>query len=36
MSLGIGIWCNGNTIDFGSIVPGSNPGIPTWMQQKIY
>lgn len=19
-------WCNGNTADFGSVIPGSNPG----------
>lgn len=25
---GIGMWCNGNTDDSGSSVPGSNPGIP--------
>lgn len=22
----IALWCNGNTEDFGSFVPGSNPG----------
>ena len=25
----IGPWCNGNTSDFGSEIPGSNPGGPT-------
>lgn len=22
----IALWCNGNTEDFGSFIPGSNPG----------
>jgi hypothetical protein len=26
----IGIWCNGNTTDSGPVIPGSNPGIPTY------
>ncbi len=26
---GIEIWCNGSTTDFGSVCPGSNPGIST-------
>ena len=26
---GIEIWCNGSTRDFGSLCPGSNPGIST-------
>ncbi len=25
----IELWCNGNTADFGSVVPGSNPGSST-------
>lgn len=25
----IEIWCNGSTTDFGSVCPGSNPGIST-------
>ena len=25
----IGVWCNGNTEDFGSLVQGSNPCTPT-------
>ena len=25
----IGVWCNGNTIDFGSVISGSNPLTPT-------
>lgn len=24
-----GIWCNGNTTDFGSVISGSNPDVPT-------
>ena len=27
--MGTGIWCNGNTTDFGSVFSGSNPDIPT-------
>ena len=26
---GIEVWCNGSTRDFGSLCPGSNPGIST-------
>ena len=26
---GIGLWCNGNTADFGSVVLGSSPSRPT-------
>lgn len=25
----IGLWCNGNTTDFGSVIGGSNPPSPT-------
>lgn len=25
----IGLWCNGNTADFGSVVLGSSPSRPT-------
>lgn len=25
----IGLWCNGNTADFGSVIRGSNPCRPT-------
>ena len=25
----IGTWCNGNTTGFGSVILGSNPGVPT-------
>ena len=25
----IGVWCNGNTTDFGSVIRGSNPLAPT-------
>ena len=28
-SYGFGLWCNGNTADFGSAVLGSSPGSPT-------
>lgn len=28
-ALNIGSWCNGNTRDFGSLIPGSNPSDPT-------
>ena len=24
----VGVWCNGNTTDFDSVVPGSSPGMP--------
>ena len=24
-----GLWCNGNTTGFGSVIPGSNPSRPT-------
>ena len=27
--LRIGLWCNGNTADFGSVILGSSPGRPT-------
>jgi hypothetical protein len=27
--LGIGLWCNGNTADFGSVIQGSSPCRPT-------
>ena len=33
MHLGIEIWCNGSTTDFGSVCPGSNPGISTRKRQ---
>ncbi len=26
----IGLWCNGNTTDSGPVIPGSNPGSPTY------
>ena len=29
IEMGTGIWCNGNTTDFGSVISGSNPDIPT-------
>ena len=29
LHFGIEIWCNGSTTDFGSVCPGSNPGIST-------
>ena len=29
LHLGIEIWCNGSTTDFGSVCSGSNPDIPT-------
>ena len=29
IEMGTGIWCNGNTTDFGSVFSGSNPDIPT-------
>ena len=28
-ALGIGLWCNGSTTDFGSACPSSNLGKPT-------
>ena len=31
----IGPWCNGNTSDFGSEIPGSNPGGPTIICPKL-
>ena len=30
----IELWCNGNTADFGSVVPGSNPGSSTRKQEN--
>ena len=30
----IEIWCNGSTTDFGSVCPGSNPGISTKCHEK--
>ena len=29
LQTGIEVWCNGSTRDFGSLCPGSNPGIST-------
>ena len=29
----IELWCNGNTADFGSVVPGSSPGSSTKLRQ---
>ena len=29
LRLGIELWCNGSTTDFGSVCPGSNPGSST-------
>ena len=33
---GIEIWCNGSTTDFGSVCPGSNPGISTESMSRPY
>ena len=32
----IGLWCNGNTADFGSVVLGSSPSRPTNKTLYIY
>lgn len=36
--LKIGLWCNGNTQDFGPCIMGSNPVSPTniWLCQKSF
>lgn len=29
-------WCNGNTADFGSVIPGSNPGGSTASDKQLF
>lgn len=29
-------WCNGNTADFGSVIPGSNPGGSTTSDKQLF
>ena len=29
-------WCNGNTADFGSVIPGSNPGGSTTSDKRLF